>query len=807
MNEPLSRVLRPLETQKARFHLRCWGTFSLYDRLSFEDCSPRGRKARAIIAYLATQRGASVSRERLAGILWTDRGDQQARASLRQTLFEFARTTAAAPGLLVIERDHLRVAVSALTSDVGELETLAGSDDVEALAQALAKKGDRLFDGLDGLDPAFDEWLATERRLEQERLSSLCAAAAERGLKQGGYAAVSQLATALQALDGTDETAAQLGMQADHARGDPSSLRRRHRQLCEALKHDLGVRPSVETETLFRQLDAADQVSGAAAAPAVAPAELQGAVAPKQSSGPTPSRPPLRFGVRAAFALVAAIAAIAVVSWAARSWLSRPVELATPEVAIRPMSVIGADPALKSFAERAADQIAGFLGDSEVRLVSADQTAGGLTKAPLTFGGAVTGADGELRLRLTLDDSRSGETLWSRDYTEPAQRGDALIGRAEGGAMEVINLVRMFNGPSGPLLDSETTRLALRSMDSVNPQMSLGLPDELGEFERALARRPDSGFLRAIYAQMLVAAVWVRPPADRAELFRRARTEAERTIREHPDQAAHAYQALLMIDQISAPQDLAGAEARLDAALKKFPEEPYLAAMKCSNLLTVGRAEESLFFCRHALALRPHTPLFLLLYAQALDLQGYYPSFADQALAEGARLYPDFQLIRIYRYAREAFAGSPDKAIALTHDPDAAPPITAQDMVASDLLQKARKSGAVADGDAAMAAMRSAEEHVPASDFRVLFPMALGRMDEAFGPDITPVMQQEPDLLPLAFAARLRSDRRYWPLAARAGLVRYWLMTNKWPDFCKDPSYPLDCRAEARRVASIGPTS
>jgi hypothetical protein len=55
----------------------------------------------------------------------------------------------------------------------------------------------------------------------------------------------------------------------------------------------------------------------------------------------------------------------------------------------------------------------------------------------------------------------------------------------------------------------------------------------------------------------------------------------------------------------------------------------------------------------------------------------------------------------------------------------------------------------------------------------------------------------------------MRHDPRFWPVAAKAGLVRLWLTTNKWPDFCSDPAYPLDCRAQAKRVASViplGPT-
>jgi len=54
----------------------------------------RGRRARALLAYLAFAGAAGASRERLSGLLWSDRGDDQARASLRQCLLELRRELA-----------------------------------------------------------------------------------------------------------------------------------------------------------------------------------------------------------------------------------------------------------------------------------------------------------------------------------------------------------------------------------------------------------------------------------------------------------------------------------------------------------------------------------------------------------------------------------------------------------------------------------------------------------------------------------------------------------------------------------------
>jgi DNA-binding SARP family transcriptional activator len=45
------------------------------------------KKAQALLAFLALAPGHRCARERLAGLLWSDTPDEQARNSLRQTLF------------------------------------------------------------------------------------------------------------------------------------------------------------------------------------------------------------------------------------------------------------------------------------------------------------------------------------------------------------------------------------------------------------------------------------------------------------------------------------------------------------------------------------------------------------------------------------------------------------------------------------------------------------------------------------------------------------------------------------------------
>jgi hypothetical protein len=57
-----------------------------------------------------------------------------------------------------------------LTGDLARLEALALAGGLDALALALADTEPQLYVGLDGLDPAFDEWLGRQRRMQQDRI-------------------------------------------------------------------------------------------------------------------------------------------------------------------------------------------------------------------------------------------------------------------------------------------------------------------------------------------------------------------------------------------------------------------------------------------------------------------------------------------------------------------------------------------------------------------------------------------------------------------------------------------------------------
>src|SRR5579871_3547574 len=98
-----------------------------------------GKKNQALLAYLALNPGRTISREKLVGLLWSDRGDSQARGSLRQALAALRRDLAEAdPEVLIAKGDTVAIAPSGISTDVAKFERLAASSMRDDLRQAAA---------------------------------------------------------------------------------------------------------------------------------------------------------------------------------------------------------------------------------------------------------------------------------------------------------------------------------------------------------------------------------------------------------------------------------------------------------------------------------------------------------------------------------------------------------------------------------------------------------------------------------------------------------------------------------------------
>lgn len=131
--------------------IRLVGVFEVRDDAGRE-CTPRGAKARAILAMLCQTPDRRRARRWLEARLWSDRGAEQASGSLRQSLMEIRKALGAEADRLEADRDSVRL--SGVTTDL--------EADRSAAAGAL-QSGREFLEGIDIIDQAFEDWLREER--------------------------------------------------------------------------------------------------------------------------------------------------------------------------------------------------------------------------------------------------------------------------------------------------------------------------------------------------------------------------------------------------------------------------------------------------------------------------------------------------------------------------------------------------------------------------------------------------------------------------------------------------------------------
>jgi DNA-binding SARP family transcriptional activator/tetratricopeptide (TPR) repeat protein len=220
---------------------------------------PHSSKVLALLSYLVLEADRHHSREKLATLLWGESSDTRARASLRQGLYSLRQMLSnVADACLEVGEGAVAFHLHpGLWVDALEFRTLAALDtaDVDVLRRAAQLYQGALLEGLMLPDsPTFEEWLFLRRdTLEQQALQTLHTLV-DQLIRQGAPHEALLFAQRLVALEPLYEGAYQHLMQIHAALGDRDGMRHQYRLCVDVLARELGVKPSVETQMLYRQL-------------------------------------------------------------------------------------------------------------------------------------------------------------------------------------------------------------------------------------------------------------------------------------------------------------------------------------------------------------------------------------------------------------------------------------------------------------------------------------------------------------------------------------------------------------------------
>jgi DNA-binding SARP family transcriptional activator/TolB-like protein len=522
-----------------------------------ENVLPAGRKTRALLAVIALSAPRPALRSRLAEMLWSRRPEEQARASLRQEIHRLHEALSpTVVDVMLINRDHLTLRTNLVWVDVNDVMRATTSQP----APLSLLEGDLLED-LDGVDPAFDSWLAAERERLRDRARKL----AEDLLgEQTDPETTIPAAQRLLAIDRAHEGAWRAMMRAYAARGERGMAIQAYERCRAVLADLLDAAPSSETQRLLTEIRGPGS-----------------RILPRRPASPEPSSPSSAEPGPAGGSVVAALAASPPAAAQGPAPAASPADVLADPVApdkpaterpeptpagsfaragsrigVLPLQLMGATEDESQLSIGLADEITTALArfrslfvvssTSIARFAEASRDESAIQRMfGLDFLLDGTGQRVRNRLRITLRllDLRAGnQVVWTGRFDR--QTHDLLNLQDEVAAETVAQIdaeilqIEAARAAARPLTpETNAYDLTLRALPLAS-RMDRGGFLQAGELlGRAVAQSPDYAGAHAAYALwqlVLVGQDWAINPRDHAE---RASELAERAIMLDPQDA------------------------------------------------------------------------------------------------------------------------------------------------------------------------------------------------------------------------------------------------------------------------------
>lgn len=208
-------------------------------------------KAQALLCYLAVS-GRAYSRQALAGLLWAELPEADARRNLRGVVLKLRQDFG--PYLVVTQQTIAFDRTSQYWLDIADFYRLCQLGDVASFEKAVALyRGDFLEDLYVRQAAQFEEWVVQQQEKLRQGVVAACRSLVAAFTAQNQFEEGIQYARRLLALDPANEEAHRLLMGLLAQSGQRSAALMQY-EICEAVLADMGVAPAEETAVLLNQI-------------------------------------------------------------------------------------------------------------------------------------------------------------------------------------------------------------------------------------------------------------------------------------------------------------------------------------------------------------------------------------------------------------------------------------------------------------------------------------------------------------------------------------------------------------------------
>ncbi|HUG39143.1 MAG TPA: BTAD domain-containing putative transcriptional regulator [Longimicrobiales bacterium] len=648
----------------------------------------------ALLALLAGAPGRSVNRNRITGVLWPDKDDEQARHLLSVAAYEIRKEVG--EDAIVSRGEDLVLDPLVVGTDLDDFESALEREDYDA---AIALYRGPFLDGFFVTGSSeFDHWTDGERNRYDRLYRNALTARAEALEARGDLVAATDAWRKAANADRFDSRIALRLLRALDAAGNRAGalqFARIHEML---LKAEFGTEPdpafTAAVEEVRNRTEPAPQPAprpAPQAAPASPPPAATADPVAAATSAPARSRP------RPAWLAPAAVAAVLILVALAAYMSDWPSGDSPAGLRVLVLPLHPANPEDEAFADGLSESIMDALAQVDgvrvpawslavaLRGVSAGEAA---RRAGVDYvlGGSVRrdpGAD-SVRIRVELS-TAGGDAEWNESYDRSTLRWRATwdeIARAVLREMEVELSQASLPDPAGDTGDREAREMFLKGRHAWYKRTKAGMDQALAYFELAVQRDPNYAQAHAgladVYNLMGAYDYGLLHP-DSA--FPLARREAELALKLAP-RLGEAYAALASV-RFGYDRDWEGAERDYQRAIRLKPHYAEAHHWYSLFLLARGREEAASEEVRQAIQLDTLSPVVRTSLARhryfrgdvAGALQDYEhalrmdPSFGPALVGGGVTLLElgrHDEALDYFRRATEVVGGTHPLAMALS---------------------------------------------------------------------------------------------------------------------------------------------
>jgi TolB-like protein len=619
--------------------LTLFGGFEL-QRPGGEVINLPGQKDRALLAVLALHPGASQTRDKLAGLLWSDRGDKQARDSLKHSLNRLRQCLQSATlPTIVADRQSVRLDPAAVTVDVALFEQLLSEGTPETLERAAALYRGDLLDGFAVHDPSFEDWLVVERqRLRhsaEEALTRLMIQSAATGAKDRAATAARRLLL----LDPLREAACRTLMQIETERARTAQALKLYENLRERLHRELGVKPEPATTQLYESI------------------RLRRVGATLPATDPLPNEPAVQ----------------------AEPMLAEPPLPSKPSIAVLPFQNLSGDPEQEYFADGIVEEIITALSRMRPLFVIARNSSftykgrsvdvkqiGRELGVRYVLEGSVRKAGSRVRITGQLVDAVTGMHLWAdrfegvlEDIFDLQDQVTASVVGAIAPKLEQAEIERAGRKPTEKL---DAYDYFLRGMAAVHVWTRETNNEALTYFHRAIELDPNYASAYGMAARCYAwrkGSAWVTDRGHEVAEAARLATKAAELGKDNAVALGMAGYALAYV-----VGDIDDGAALIDRALQF---DPNLASAWLSSgwvKVWLGEPEVAIKHISRAMRLSPHDPHMFNMRAATASAHFFAGRYAEALSWAGAaaREQPNHLIAACMCAASSALTGRPTEA-------------------------------------------------------------------------------------------------------------------------------------------------